>query len=571
MKRVIVCVIMLAMMMPVLIACRGGQPPKSADGTQAERYSTLPEYPIIDGSTSTQVMHAAIRAYLVDEYFIEPHSQTYAALERLVPGSDDPADVILAVKYYEETLEDVKARGADLVITPIAKEGFVFIVHPDNPVDNISQQQLRGIYSGEITNWSEIGGKDEEIIPYIRNTDSGSQTAMEDFMHGTPIAEGLEFSPILTMGDMLAEISFQGSPAIGFSIYSWAVEQRVYVDGLKLLAVDGVTSSNETLANDSYPLRVYTYSYYNEGNIPGKNLTEWLLTDEGQMVIASAGYVGIFGELPPDELTDYNRDDTNARQVIDEFYIKHGLISAPDDVAQRADHQILRLTDREQTALFANEHKKSMAALYLFFSNETYDNTKDEYVYELMRFIVLTREIAGEFEVIDEGEVLSFENGIIETSGEDSHIERFPVEIDFFSYSCLGSRPGAFRGYVPDFEAIGIAVGGCKCHNTGILTMKKGTPYLLEIYVAGIIEPDCYWRMCIQTEPDNDMLYDEKLDDLNDITENIVYDTIMNHQSVRFTWDGLYFAMHMYTDDYQVVWMIVQHMQQMNRPPASSQ
>jgi len=110
----------------------------------------LPEYPIIDGSSSTVIMHAAIRAYLTDEHFVDPHSQTYTALERLLPGSENSADVVLAVKYYEDTLFNAKERGADLVITPIAKEGFVFVLHKDNPIDSLTQEQLRDIFSGKI-------------------------------------------------------------------------------------------------------------------------------------------------------------------------------------------------------------------------------------------------------------------------------------------------------------------------------------------------------------------------------------------------------------------------------------
>ncbi len=69
-----------------------------------------------------------------------------------------------------------------LNLEPVAKEGFVFVVSKDNPVESLTQQQIRDIYSGKITNWSEVGGNDEEIIPYQRNNDSGSQNYMNEFM-----------------------------------------------------------------------------------------------------------------------------------------------------------------------------------------------------------------------------------------------------------------------------------------------------------------------------------------------------------------------------------------------------
>ena len=164
MKRTIAFAILLALILPLASCSSGGEnrpmssvsPPALTEDTSQEQPvpqpdppmptpnppMPLPVYPVIDGSTSTQLMHAAIRAHLVDEHIIDSHSQTYAALERLVPGNEDPADVLLAVEYHYETLEDAKNRGADLVITRIAKEGFVFIVNADNPVDSLTQQQL---------------------------------------------------------------------------------------------------------------------------------------------------------------------------------------------------------------------------------------------------------------------------------------------------------------------------------------------------------------------------------------------------------------------------------------------
>ncbi|MCL2141642.1 MAG: substrate-binding domain-containing protein [Methanimicrococcus sp.] len=278
----------------------------------------LPEYPEIDGSSSTITMHAAIRAYLTDAYFVDSHSQTYAALERIIPGSDNPADVILAVKYYDETLQDAQDRGADLVITPIAKEGFVFVLHKDNPVNNLTQQQLRDIYSGKITNWKEVGGKDEKITPYLRNWDSGSQTAMEDFMNGEPIIGSNDLAS--SMGGVLTLVQVSGSRGIGYNIYSWSMEQNLESMGLKVVAVDGIKPDNKNLSDSSYPLMIYTYSYYNNGNDKGKALTDWLLTAEGQNVIARAGYVGIFGELSTDSVPDYNIDENNSKIKMREYY-----------------------------------------------------------------------------------------------------------------------------------------------------------------------------------------------------------------------------------------------------------
>lgn len=370
----------------------------------------LPEYPIIDGSTSTVTMHSAIRAYLTDAHFVDPHSQTYAALERLVPGNENPADVVLAVKYYDETLHEVKERGADLVITPIAKEGFVFILHKDNPIDSLTQQQLRDIYSGKITNWKEIGGKDEEIIPYTRNWDSGSQTAMENFMNGEPVI-GKDDNILSSMLFLLTQVQDTGSPGIGYNIYSWSMGQNLDGMGLKVVAVDGVKPENKTLSDSSYPLMVYTYSYYNNGNAKGKALTDWLLTAEGQDVIASVGYVGIYGELSTDEMPDLNKDEWDSTAKIEKYYKDKEVWNPSGDMYHYSFSYCTRLTDLAQTEALADGKGKKVTVLYLVYMQNMLDIYGENDVHT--RFIVLTREKGGAFEIINEGEVLLYENGII--------------------------------------------------------------------------------------------------------------------------------------------------------------
>jgi phosphate transport system substrate-binding protein len=428
MKKIVPCVIALLLMLS-LVACNkssnsGGDstntPPSSTPSDKPSGNGSvempemkppmpLPEYPIIDGSSSTITMHAAIRAYLLDEYLVDQHSQTYGALERLVPGNENPADVLLSVKYYDDTLQDLKNRGADLVITPVAKEGFVFFVHEDNPIDSLTQQQIRDIYSGKITNWKEIGGKDEKIKLVSRNINSGSQTAMLDFMNGVPLANDDDVLYAGSMGDALTAVMLNGSAAIGYNIYSWSMEQGVSDMHIKTVVVDGVAPSNDTLADNSYPLLVYTYSYYNKGNDKSEAFTDWLLSAEGQKVIASAGYVGIFGEVSADKPIDFNKDAKAAAEAGTAFYMENGW-----------DFNVLpkeRISDKSQIEALASGKGKAVTVLWLFDNSVLNDDSESIYT----RFIVLTREKGGAFEVINEGEVLSYIDGVITPGNTENH------------------------------------------------------------------------------------------------------------------------------------------------------
>ena len=147
--------------------------------------------PKMDGSTSLITLEAGLRAAIFDISLTDAeqqvvHSTTWDAFRNLLKGS---TDLIFSVPLSQKQYEMAAEAGVELVCEPVAKEGFVFVVNAQNPVDLLTQEQLRGIYSGEITNWNQVGGDDLPITPYQRNTDSGSQNYMIEFMADTPLMD----------------------------------------------------------------------------------------------------------------------------------------------------------------------------------------------------------------------------------------------------------------------------------------------------------------------------------------------------------------------------------------------
>jgi hypothetical protein len=333
-------------------------------------------------------MHSAIRAFLTDEHIVKNHSQTYAALERLIPGNDNPADMLLAVSYHEETLQDATERGADLIITPIAREGFIFILHNSNPIDSLTVEQIRDIYTGRITNWNQVGGKDENIVPFVRNWDSGSQTAMEDFMAQEPFSGTDDITMMTSMGAMLYGVQEAGSAGIGYNIFSWSRLQDMEQMGLKTLAINSVKPSNDALSDGSYPLMVYTFSFYNQGNEKAEILTQWLLSQQGQQVLASAGYVGVNGQLPPDLVPDFDRDEFFSSRAVIEYY--HNL---PDSRVVRSDYWQRNWRITEAHVLFEDGIERTFIGSYHRIDDVNMINTltngksKDVTVLRLAEFI----------------------------------------------------------------------------------------------------------------------------------------------------------------------------------------
>lgn len=186
-------------------------------------------------------------------------------------------------------------QGTEFVYTQIGWEAFVFFVHKDNPIDSLSVEQIKKIYSGEITNWKEVGGSDEEIIPFQRDEGSGSQSMMIRFMGDTPLMEA-ETVTIQGMGAVIEQVVDYQSRAgsIGYS-FRYYIEGIVQNPEVKMIAVNGVAPTADNVRNNTYPIitPVYAVTYKNNPNPNVALLVEWILSEEGQYIIEKTGYVGM--------------------------------------------------------------------------------------------------------------------------------------------------------------------------------------------------------------------------------------------------------------------------------------
>jgi phosphate transport system substrate-binding protein len=255
------------------------------------------EYPIVDGSTSTIALDAAYKsAFLGENYYYHDieHSKTFESFEKLLSGE---ADIILSVPITPEQEQEAKDRGFNLGRRAVAYEGFVFIVNPENPINSLTQAELRDIYSGRVTNWKEYGYDDAEILAYQRNETSGSQSFMNEFMREDELMSPPSDWLFAGMGHIVNAVSdFDNSKyAIGYSVYSFALEEMAKQKNLKILAVDGVSPGYETLSDESYPLVSYTYAYYDTAtdNPLVREVLNFMLSDKGQQAAADAGYTPI--------------------------------------------------------------------------------------------------------------------------------------------------------------------------------------------------------------------------------------------------------------------------------------
>lgn len=294
-------------------------------GTESSETSGVPDttgLPRMDGSTSAIPLEIGLRSGFLGISYSSAkaqvkHTTTHDSFKRLIGGE---VDLIFSVPISEEQQRAADEAGVKLTMEPVAREGFVFVVNVNNPVDSLTQDQLRRIYSGEITNWKQIGGNDEPILPYQRNIDSGSQNYMTVFMGDTPLAEPkIEFVTGGMSGLMDAVAVYDNSAgAIGYSVYSYAAQMYANANKVKFIAVDGIAPSKATMADESYPLLSCTYIIYTDKSPESaREFAEKALSDEGQTYVLESGYLPVNGMEVPAKYLPYEAVGTGVPRPAD--------------------------------------------------------------------------------------------------------------------------------------------------------------------------------------------------------------------------------------------------------------
>jgi len=269
---------------------------------EKEREYLKDNFPTFDGSTSAIPLEAAYRQKIFgiseDEATDQVHhNKTHIAFANFMDGK---TDIVLTVPLTDEQQKEAEEKGA--VMTPVAKEGFVFCVNKNNPIDSLTEQQIKDIYSGKITNWKDVGGEDMEILAYQRNKDSGSQTLMDKFMGDTPLMDAPQELIPGMMGALMDAIAIydNSAGAIGYSVYSYAAQMYANTTDVKFIKIDGVEPTKETMENGTYPLLSATYALY-DGTLPEdsavKRMVRWMTSSEGQQAAKDAGYIPAVGEI----------------------------------------------------------------------------------------------------------------------------------------------------------------------------------------------------------------------------------------------------------------------------------
>lgn len=261
---------------------------------------TAKNYPIVDGSTATMPLMAAAYSEIIGVPLEE--AETFVEVSTTAPSWRNllnyNVNLLIVYEAPETVKQEIKDSNVELEVTPLGRDGLVFLANTENKANNLTQDQIKDIYTGKITNWSSVGGNNEEIIPFQRDKESGSQTLFEKLLlKGTkPMDAPTELRPA-DMGALIDGVAYyDGSGgAIGYSVFYYAKEMYTKPN-LKLLEVDGVAPSVETIGSGKYPLVNDFYVAIRKdepADSPTRLLYNWLISKEGAELVKKTGYAPI--------------------------------------------------------------------------------------------------------------------------------------------------------------------------------------------------------------------------------------------------------------------------------------
>ena len=242
----------------------------------------------INGSTTVlPIAQACAEKFMDDNPDVDISVQgggSGVGISSLLDKTTDIADSSRAIKDTE--LDKAVANGVEPKAHVVAMDGISVIINPSNSISALTKKQIRDIYTGVISNWSQLGGPDEKIVVVSRDTSSGTFEAFNE----------LALDKTKVRPDALMEASNQAvvsvvektTGAIGY------VGLGYIQAGVKAVSVNGVMPSKETVLTSKYPISRPLFMYTN-GAPQGatKEFIEFVLSEEGQKIADEQGYVGL--------------------------------------------------------------------------------------------------------------------------------------------------------------------------------------------------------------------------------------------------------------------------------------
>ena len=290
MKKILAFALSAVMALALLAGCGNQTDNNSSNNDNGSDASDTPAASVsgtvsTDGSTSMEKVIGAL-------------SESYMAVNKDVTVNYNPTGSGAGITAVQEGTCDIglssralkdEEKAAGLKETVLAYDGIAIIVHPDNPVSDLSIEQIAKLYTGEITNWKDVGGNDAEVVLIGREAASGTRDGFESI---TGTKDKCQYRQELTStGDVITAVS-QNPDAIGYASLA------SIKDSVKALNVDGVTPSEATVKDGSYKVQrpfVLVTMESKELSPAAQAFFDYAISSDAASIIAKAGAVAVAG------------------------------------------------------------------------------------------------------------------------------------------------------------------------------------------------------------------------------------------------------------------------------------
>jgi len=192
-----------------------------------------------------------------------------------------------------EVKDEEKASVSDIIV--IAKDGVTVVVNPASTVENLTIEQIKKIYTGEITNWKEVGGEDAPIVVVSREEGSGTRGAFTEITKVTAKNEAGE-----EVDNTTKDALVQGSTGAVMQTVATTPNTIGYVslgslsDTVKAVTVEGVAPSNETVLSGEYKIsRPFNYVTGGELSEAAQLFIDFIMSEEGQAIVEESGFIPV--------------------------------------------------------------------------------------------------------------------------------------------------------------------------------------------------------------------------------------------------------------------------------------
>ena len=248
---------------------------------------TTPESTTITmaGSTTVQPLAEILaETYMVDHTNVRIDVQGGGSSVGVKAAGEQTADIGMASREIKDS-EFTEFPGINVVI--LARDGIAIVANPDVNVDNLTIEQIKGIFGGTITNWQEVGGDDQNIIVASREEGSGTRAAFEEMVLGEDVV--ITETAILQPSNGAIRTTISTTPyAIGYLSFGYLD------DTVKAISVEGVVPTEANASNGTYPIvRPLNLVTFGEPTGAIKDFIDFVLSDAGQALVVKEGYLAV--------------------------------------------------------------------------------------------------------------------------------------------------------------------------------------------------------------------------------------------------------------------------------------